>query len=40
MVIITDGEENASRRYSRDEVFDMISEKKKAGNWTAEPSLI
>lgn len=30
-VIITDGQENTSREYTRDRIFDMITEKTKAG---------
>jgi Mg-chelatase subunit ChlD len=34
MIIITDGEENASKEYKREQIFDMIKEKEKLGNWT------
>ncbi len=33
VVIQTDGQENASKEFSREDIFDLISEKKK-GNWT------
>lgn len=32
-VIMTDGEENASREYTRDKIFDMISHQKDKYNW-------
>jgi uncharacterized protein YegL len=34
MIIITDGEENASKEYKREDVFKMITEKEKTGKWT------
>ena len=34
MVIVTDGEENASRSYDREKVFRMIDEKKNHNNWS------
>lgn len=33
-VIITDGEENSSKEFSRDKIFKLIDEKKGLGNWT------
>lgn len=34
MVIVTDGQENASRSFTKNEVNKMIEEKKKTHNWT------
>ncbi len=34
VVIITDGQENASMRYSRKEIFDMITHQRTAYGWT------
>ncbi len=34
MVIVTDGQENASRSFNKNEVNKMIEEKKKNNNWT------
>ena len=34
MVIVTDGQENASKQYNRKEVMDMLDEKQKYCNWT------
>ncbi len=33
-VIMTDGEENSSKEFSRDKIFKLIDEKKGLGNWT------
>lgn len=33
-VIMTDGEENSSKEYSREQIFKRIEEKKGLGNWT------
>jgi len=32
-VIITDGQENASREYKRDQIMQMVQRKEKEGNW-------
>jgi hypothetical protein len=34
VVIITDGEENASKEYDQKKIFDLISEKQKKDGWT------
>lgn len=34
MVIVTDGQENASKRYTRNQINSMINEKKINNNWT------
>jgi len=34
MVIITDGQENASKKYNKKQIFDLLDEKKKYRNWT------
>ena len=34
LVIITDGQENASTRYNKKQIFDMLEEKKKYRDWT------
>ena len=34
LVIITDGQENASKKYTKDEIFDLLDEKKKDSDWT------
>lgn len=33
MVVLTDGGENASREFTRDQVFALIEERRKQGNW-------
>lgn len=33
MLILTDGGENASREFTRDQVFSLIEERRKLGNW-------
>jgi len=34
VIIITDGEENSSKEFNRDQIFNLIAEKEKTGNWT------
>ena len=33
LVVITDGEENSSKEFTREQVFDLISQREKQGNW-------
>lgn len=34
VIILTDGQENASKEWSRARIFDLVKEKEKEGNWT------
>lgn len=33
-VVLTDGEENSSKEFGKNQIFNLIEEKKKEGNWT------
>jgi len=34
MVIVTDGQENSSKRYTKSQVHELIDEKKSTKNWS------
>lgn len=34
VIIMTDGEENSSKEFNREQIFNLIAEKEQSGNWT------